>query len=214
MKNTLRKIQQHIFWILLVFLAAGLVYPAIGVIALICMLAPVAVSFYKGRFWCGNFCPRGSFYDNVLSKVSPQKPIPHVFRSAGLRVFMLLFIIAVFSVQMYYAWGDLAAMGMVFIRIILITTLVGIALGMLYHQRTWCSFCPMGTLASWISTVRKPMPLTVKNSCIGCNICTKTCPIQLTPYTAKGSAEGFNHSDCLKCNRCIDKCPKKSLSFN
>lgn len=211
MKN---KLQKNLFWVLLVFLAIGLVYPAIGVIALICMLAPVAVSFYKGRFWCGNFCPRGSFFDNVLSRISPKKPIPPIFRSTGLRVFMLFLIMAVFSIQMYYAWGSLSAIGMVFIRIILVTTLVGIVLGMLYHQRTWCSFCPMGTLSSWVSTWKKPMPIRAADSCVGCNLCSKVCPMQLAPSSAKGDANGFAAGDCLKCGICVDKCPKKSLSFN
>ena len=211
MKN---KLQKNLFWVLLVFLAIGLVYPAIGVIALICMLAPVAVSFYKGRFWCGNFCPRGSFFDNVLSRISPKKPIPPIFRSTGLRVFMLFLIMAVFSIQMYYAWGSLSAMGMVFIRIILVTTLVGIVLGMLYHQRTWCSFCPMGTLSSWVSTWKKPMPIIVEDSCCNCSLCSKVCPMQLAPISAKGDSNGFAAGDCLKCGICVEKCPKKSLSFN
>lgn len=210
MKN---KIQQYMFWLLLVFLGVGVFYPAIGVIALICMLAPVLVSFYKGRFWCGNFCPRGSFYDHVLSKVSPQKPIPSIFRSNALRIFMVLFIMIVFTVQMYAAWGDLTAMGAVLVRLILITTIVGIVLGLFYHQRTWCSFCPMGTLASWISTIKKPMKLSVSDSCVGCKLCEKACPMQLKPYTAKGKLEGFNNSDCLKCGRCVAVCPKKALKF-
>ena len=210
MKN---KVQPYLFWALLAFMAIGLVYPVIGLIALVCMLAPVVMAFYKGRYWCGNFCPRGSFYDHVLIKLSPQKPIPPFFRSKGLRVFMVLFIMTVFSVQMVGAWGDLPAMGAVFIRIILITTLVGIGLGVLYHQRTWCSFCPMGSLASWVSARKKPIPLRVADSCVGCKLCTKACPLQLAPYTAKGNPDGFTDSDCLKCGRCVDKCPKKALSF-
>lgn len=87
-----------------------------------CMVAPVSVAFYKGRFWCGNFCPRGSFYDHVLAKISPKKSIPPIFKSSGLRVFMVLFIITVFSIQIYATWGDLYAMGTVFVRLILITT--------------------------------------------------------------------------------------------
>ncbi|MDF2501151.1 MAG: quinol dehydrogenase rane component [Anaerosporomusa subterranea] len=206
-------IQPYLFWVLMGFLAVGIVYPVIGLAAILCMLAPVIMAPFKGRYWCGNFCPRGSFYDHVIAKISPKKPIPAVFRSTGFRVLMVLFIMGVFGVQMYSAWGDWSAMGAVFVRIILITTIVGIVLGVMFHQRTWCSFCPMGTMASWVSAKRRPMPLQVENSCVNCKLCTAACPLQLSPYAEKGSAGGFTHSDCLKCSRCIEKCPKKALSF-
>ena len=211
MKN---KLQGHLYWVLLFFLAAGLFFPAIGLLAIICMLAPVVVSVFRGRYWCGNFCPRGSFYDHVLAKFSPQKPIPAFLRSTGFRIFVLFLIMTAFSIQMYFAWGDLGAMGMVFLRVILLTTLIGIVLGVFYHQRTWCSFCPMGSLASWIAEKRKPMPLMVSDKCVGCKICTKVCPMQLAPYKAKGSACGFDDADCLKCGSCVQSCPKQALSFN
>ena len=178
-----------------------------------CMIAPAALAPFRGRYWCGNYCPRGSFYDHVLVKLSPQRKIPVLFSHTVFRAFMVLFIISVFGVQMVYAWGDWTAMGKVFVQIILITTIVGVALGLVYHQRSWCCFCPMGTLASWISRHRKPLPLVVANSCVDCKLCTKVCPLQLAPYAAKGNAAGFGHSDCLKCDRCIDRCPKQALQW-
>lgn len=205
--------QQYLFWILLVFLALGIAYPAIGLLAIICMVAPVAMAPYKGRFWCGNFCPRGSFYDNVIARLSQEKPIPSFFRTKAFRTFMVIFIMGVFGVQMHFAWGDIGAMGAVFVQIILITTIVGIILGVFYHQRTWCSFCPMGTMASWFSAKSKAMPLKVENSCVNCKLCTQVCPLQLAPYTEKGETQGFTYSDCLKCSKCIEKCPKKALAF-
>ncbi|SDE53110.1 4Fe-4S binding protein [Sporomusa acidovorans] len=210
MKNN---IQQYLFWILLIFLAIGIIYPAIGLLAIICMLAPVIIAPYKGRYWCGNLCPRGSFYDNVIAPISPKKQVPAILRSKGFCAFMVVFIMGVFGIQTYYAWGDLSAMGAVFVRIILITTIVGIVLGIIYHQRTWCSFCPMGTLASWFSAKPKTMPLKIENSCVNCKLCSKVCPLQLSPYTAKGNLNGFTHADCLKCSRCVEKCPKKALRF-
>ncbi len=204
------KWQPYLFWILLAFLAIGFVYPAIGVIALVCMLAPVAIAPFRGRLWCGNWCPRGSFYDNVLARFSPRRPIPPFFRSKGLRMFMLAFIITVFSVQTYFAWGDLAAMGRVFINLIFVTTLVGVVLGLVYQQRTWCAFCPMGTLASWLS--RGAMPLKVAPSCVSCGLCAGACPLQLAPHSGK-KAGAFTHGDCLKCDRCTAVCPKKALAF-
>ena len=41
-------IQKYMYWLLLVFLAVGFFYPPIGLIAIICMVAPVSVAFYKG----------------------------------------------------------------------------------------------------------------------------------------------------------------------
>lgn len=191
------------------FLAVGVFYPAIGLLAIFCMLAPVVMAPFKGRYWCGNFCPRGSLYDNVIAKISPGKPIPAFFRSKALRLAMIILIMTMFTVQTYYAWDDLAAMGKVFIRLILITTIVGVILGVIYHQRTWCTFCPMGTIASWFS-VRK-RPLAVADSCVNCKLCSNACPLQLAPYTAKSAV--FDNPDCIKCGRCTAKCPKKALSF-
>ncbi len=211
MKNNL---QRHLYWVLLTFLIAGLFYPVIGLLAIICMLAPVIVSVFRGRYWCGNFCPRGSFYDNVLAKFSPQKPVPAFFRTKVFRIFVLLLIMTAFSLQMYFAWGDLGAMGSVFLRVILLTTLLGIVLGVFYHQRTWCAFCPMGSLASWIAEKRRQQPLMVSDACVSCKLCTRVCPMQLSPYTAKGCASGFDDPDCLKCGKCVTSCPKKALSFS
>ncbi len=125
---------------------------------------------------------------------------------------MVVFIMSVFSIQMYYAWGNLDEMGLVFLRIIFITTVVGIALGLLYNHRSWCSFCPMGTMASWLSP-KHVKPLAVGDTCINCKLCTKACPFALTPYDARGKETGFTHSDCLKCEQCVVACPKKSLTF-
>ncbi|SMC82593.1 4Fe-4S binding protein [Sporomusa malonica] len=200
------------YWLFFAYLAIGYFYPAAGIVALICMLAPVLIAPFKGRYWCGNYCPRGSLYDNLLSRFSPRKPIPAFFRTLGFRTFMVAFIMTVFSVQMYYAWGNWDEMGLVFLRIIFITTVVGIVLGLIYNHRTWCSFCPMGTMASWL-TRKTAKPLNVEPTCVSCKLCTKACPFDLTPYDAKGTSTGYTHNDCLKCEKCVAACPKQSLTF-
>jgi len=205
-----RKIQPYLFLILVIYLALGYFYPAVGLIAIICMIGPVIMAQFKGRYWCGNFCPRGSFYDSVISRLSPRKPIPAFFRAKIFRTVMLAVIMSVFSAQMYFAWGNFNAMGLVFLRIIFITTIFGVLLGLIYRERTWCSFCPMGTMASWFSKNKKPLAIT--KSCKSCQLCVKVCPMQLDPSTKKSSGE-FNHEDCLKCSRCVSKCPLKALNF-
>ena len=140
-----------LYWILIAYLIVGYFYPVVGLLALICMIAPVSFAVKRGRWWCGNACPRGSLYDRVLSKYSPHRPIPEFVRTRGFRIFMVLFIFTMFGLQMYGAWGDWNAAGRVFWNIILATTIVGVILSFIYAPRTWCSFCPMGTLSAWVT---------------------------------------------------------------
>lgn len=204
-----------LYWILLIYLVVGYFYPVIGFLALICMIAPVSFAVRRGRWWCGNACPRGSFYDRILSRYSPHRPIPTFVRSRGFRIFMVMFIFAMFGIQMYRAWGDWNAMGKVFWTIILITTIVGIILSFIYAPRTWCSFCPMGTLSSWVTPRSGNLPAGYRRIFVGekcttrCKLCSAVCPMQLTPHESRNQEEGFLHPDCLKCSRCTIGCPLK-----
>lgn len=208
-----------LYWILIAYLIVGYFYPIIGWLALICMIAPVAFAVRRGRWWCGNACPRGSLYDRLLSRYSPHKPIPAFVRTFGFRLFMVMFIFTMFGVQMYFAWGDWSAMGKVFWNIILVTTIVGVTLSFIYAPRTWCSFCPMGTLSSWVTPRSGRLPenyrrITVSATCqMKCKSCARVCPMQLTPYDSRGQEEGFLHPDCIKCGKCAVACPIKIMSL-
>lgn len=198
------------FSILILYLLAGFfIWPALGVAALVCMVAPVVLAPFIGRKWCGLYCPRGSLWDSVFAKINPRKQIPGWAKATWFRIFMIAVIFAAFGIQMYYAWPNLAAISLVFLRIIFITTIVGAVLALIYSPRTWCNICPMGTLASWFSKGKKP--LQVDNSCVNCKLCAKACPMQLEPYRGKGTQ--FTDPDCIKCEQCIAVCPKKSLSL-
>ncbi len=199
-----------LYWILPIYLVLGYFYPVVGLLALICMIAPVAFAVRRGRWWCGNACPRGNFYDRVLAKYSPHRPIPAFVRTFGFRLFMVLFI---------FAMGDWNAMGRVFWTIILITTVVGIVLSFVYAPRTWCSFCPMGTLSSWVSPKGAPLPggfvnIHVADTCrMKCRSCARVCPMQLTPYDCRGEQTGYLHADCIKCGKCVTACPVRIMEL-
>lgn len=204
-----------LFWILLAYLVAGYFFPVVGWLALICMIAPVSFAFSRGRWWCGNACPRGSLYDKVLSKYSPHRPIPKFVRTTAFRTFMVLFIFTMFGTQMYFAWGDWGATGRVFWNIIFATTIVGVTLSFIYAPRTWCSFCPMGTLSSWATPRSGNLPENYRRVLVGdrcttkCKLCSAVCPMQLKPYESKNAEEGLLHADCIKCGRCVSGCPLK-----
>ncbi len=206
-------------WVMLiVFCIIGLIYPIIGIAALICMLAPSVVALFRGRMWCGNFCPRGSFNDNILAKLSRKKVIPKFMKSIWFRNLFLIILMSAFTVQLTFAWGDIVKIGGVFVRMILITTVITIILGIIYKERTWCVFCPMGTMAYYVTKIKSGLKasLTTKyvtferDKCINCNICTKTCPMGINVLSYKNE-EKVTEANCLKCNACVQKCPKSAL---
>jgi len=143
-------VKQYVWVVLVVFCIVGIIYPSIGIIALVCMLAPVVTAPFMGRKWCNSFCPRGSFNDVILKRITIKKGIPGIFKTTTFKVVFLVILMSFFIIQLVLAWGDLAAVGAVFVRMVLITTAIDIILGIYYHQRTWCAFCPMGTMGGWI----------------------------------------------------------------
>lgn len=203
----LKKVNAWLWLVLLVFTVIGLLYyPRIGYLALICMLGPVLTAFFWGRFWCGWLCPRGSLYDHLIAPLSPKKKIPEYLKSINTRVFILLVVMALFLLQVINAWGNWSAIGFIFIRMILATTLIGVILGIFIHHRAWCNFCPMGTLAHLVAKGKKPLKVT--SQCTGCKACLQVCPMQIDIPSFK--EEGIiNDPDCLKCGKCLERCPKK-----
>lgn len=215
--NGIKQMAHRWSWIvLLAFCFIGLFYPIIGALALICMLAPVVVAFFKGRMWCGNFCPRGSFNDVVLAKFSAKGKMPEFLSKTWFRIVFLIVLMSAFTMQLTLAWGNSVAIGRVFVRMIIITTLITLILGLIYKPRTWCTFCPMGTMAYYVSKIKffKARAQQIqfnKAACVNCNICSKSCPININVLSFKD--EGIvSDPNCLKCMACVKNCPKKALS--
>lgn len=135
--------------ILIIFLVIGWFLPVIGIIALVCMVAPIVVALFTGkRKWCALFCPRGIFSDVILAKLSRHRKAPVVFTSNTFKIGFLIFLVANLSFGIINAKGNLAAIGFVLVRLVSLTTAIAIVLGYMYSQRTWCGFCPMGFLAT------------------------------------------------------------------
>ena len=205
--------KKYSFIVLIAFIFLSLFDLRFAVAAIVCMVAPIVVSLFKGRFWCGNLCPRGSFYDHVVAKFSKKNKAPKLLKSRGFRALMVTLMMSMFSLGISQNWGNLYGIGMVFYRIIVITTVVGIVLSLFYNHRTWCHFCPMGTIASVISRSRKSQNvLQISAACVSCKICEKKCPIGIVPYDYKGSI--LSHPDCIQCGKCVSACPKNAIGYN
>ncbi len=203
-------------WILLIgFVSMGwLVDRRFGFVALICMAAPVLFAVFKGRYWCGWFCPRGSFFDNLIKRVSLNRDIPSIMLKPWFRGLVFAVLMAGMVAQLWLAGGDLVKTGTVILQLITVTTMVGIFLGVLIHPRSWCVVCPMGSLATFFG--KGKYQLEISSTCIGCKKCSKACPVQIAPIEFRpktGEVNIITNPNCLKCEKCIDVCPKKALSL-
>jgi polyferredoxin len=193
-------------------LVAGWVYPLIGYFIPVCMLLGIGTAAFQGRSWCNWLCPRGSFEDSLLKRISFQRRIPTVFRSAPMRIGVMAILMTVLTVQIIRLWPDPWAIGGFFVIMLSVTSGLGLILGVIYQQRNWCYICPIGTMSNWVGKNRQPL-LLENAKCIDCNLCAKKCPMQLSPVSLKEPEGMANRGDCLKCSICVDNCPTAALSW-
>lgn len=202
-------------WVLapftVIIICLGWKYTWLGFIVPIVMLLGIATAFFKGRYVCGNLCPRGAFFDRVITPISPQRQIPSFFRNMKFRIAVLLFMIGFMVYQLCQNFTSAAHWGYVFWMMCTITTIIGIILALFIRARTWCSFCPIGTLGKLIGQRHTNLQISAK-SCISCKLCEKACPMNLSIISDK--KEIIHNSDCIKCAECIYTCPRQALNFH
>jgi len=196
----------------LLLLGAGWWYPLIGYFIPACMLLGIGLAAFRGRSWCNWLCPRGSFEDALVARLSPRRRIPEILRRTPLRVGVMTLLMGLLTFQIIRLWPDPWAIGGAFILLLTITTAAGVVLGVIYQQRAWCYICPIGTMSNWVGKNRRPLTLAAER-CLDCRLCAQTCPMQLTPAALKEHAAMPHQGDCLKCRLCVASCPTAALSF-
>ena len=196
----------------LLLLGAGWLFPLIGYFIPGCMLLGIGLAAFQGRSWCNWLCPRGSFEDAWLAKISRGRRIPPVFRSTAVRFGAMAFLMGMLAWQIIRLGPDLWAIGGFFVLLLSITTGVAVVLGAWFHQRTWCYLCPIGTMSNWVGKNRRPL-IMAPERCTHCHLCAKNCPMQLAPVELTELSAMHNHGDCLKCSLCVENCPQAALTF-
>lgn len=203
------------YWLLFVlFIVGGLLYsPAIGLLAIICMAAPVIMAIANGRLWCGRFCPRGSFYDHILARIgAPGREIPQLLKKPAARWTGLVMLLVLMGYNAYSTGGDILAAGKVLFTMVAVTTLAGILLGYFYSPRSWCAVCSVGTISMLLSKKGSRVAVQFRGNCRACGICAKHCPMDITVQTFKTAGE-VTDPDCIKCGICVAACPFDALKI-
>lgn len=217
-------------WIFTLVVAFGGLYePKLGLLVILVILGLLMTSFFTGRFWCGNICAHGSLYDRILLKYSLNRKIPKFFRSKTLMIlffiwfggkitFKLIKVFSAFSGMMF-----LDKLGLIFVSSYIMVLIIGVPIGLLFSPRTWCRFCPMGTmqilsyklgkLLKIANKTDRKISIESKHLCHGCGKCSRVCPMQLTPHLEFDSNNQFSSEKCIKCKTCVENCPAKILDL-
>lgn len=150
-----KRSQIIMFWFLPLIIIGGLFYPILGYLVVGMMAFFLTLSYFKGRYWCWNLCPRGAFLDIFLSRISLNKSVPKIFSRGWFRwlIFMLFISFLIFRIRQ--TGGDLLLIGSVFVVMCLVTTIISIILGIPTKHRSWCMICPMGTLQNKIASISR-----------------------------------------------------------
>ncbi len=209
-------------WLLVPIISiGGLLFPLIGLLMVPIMAAIIIMAVFKGRFWCGNICPRGSFLDRIVIRYSRKRKIPEIFRNNNFRMLAVILFFGLFFARIFGAFsgsegiGLLINIGLIFASVCFITSAIAAVLGILYSPRAWCNFCPMGSVQKALhsmdvrSDFLKDENVSVdKSACISCGLCSKVCPMGTNPSTGEADP------DCIKCSSCVYRCPAKALKIN
>ncbi len=140
-------------WFLPLIVIGGLVYPMLGYLVVGMMAVLIMMSFFKGRYWCWNLCPRGAFLDIALSKVSLKRSFPRVFTTPWFRWSIFVLFLGFLAFRIVRTGGNIVAIGAVFVGMCILTTVISIVLGIATKHRGWCVICPMGTLQEKIGKI-------------------------------------------------------------
>jgi len=217
-------------WLFTLLVAiGGLWEPKLGLLVILIMTGLIVTSFFTGRYWCGNFCPHGSLFDRLLLPISKNIKIPKFLKSKPMMIGFFGFFMFNFSrkiIKISKLWGSYAfldKLGLIFANTYLMVLIIGGLLAIFTNPRTWCQFCPMGSLQKLSYALGKTFGITKKtekkvtifdkSKCYNCGKCSKVCPFQLTPHLEWSDKNQFDNINCIKCSTCIENCPAKILSL-
>lgn len=204
------------------FVATGTFIQKIHSSSFILMILGFMIAVLFGTIFCGYICPFGSFQEwigKIGRKLLPKKynrivpaKMDRILRY--LRYFVLVMVLyqtavsakLVFqSVDPYHALFNFFTDEVSKTAYIMLVVIMVLSL---FIERPWCKYlCPYGALLGLFNSIRIFKIKRNKNSCVGCKICDKICPMNIKI----SEKEVIRDTRCISCHQCLSEvtCPVK-----
>lgn len=155
-----KKSQKLTVWLFPIITFGGLFYPPMGYVFASIILFGMFLSMFKLRFWCWNLCPRGAFFQIVLSKVSRNRPVPKFCRSAWFMI--LTFAVGLSGAYITYQFicrsdGLFMKIGAALASYCFSMSVITSVFVVLTKPRGWCAISPSGDIALLMNKLGKKL---------------------------------------------------------
>lgn len=205
-----RRLQYGLAALVPLVILGGYFFPYLGYLALSMMVTMMVMMVFWGRWYCGWLCAMGAFHERITAKFSMNREMPELFKKTGFRALFFILLMGLMTSRLLLSGGDPEKIGAVFVMMWTVATVIAIAFGLYFKPRSWCTFCPMGSMQGVLSP--KTFLLKVGSDCRGCGLCRKVCPVQTYPGAFK--EEGVVPSlECMRCKTCVSHCPVQCLTL-
>ena len=128
----------HLWVVSLTYLILGFFNILFAWLGLFCFFIPLIISAVKGtKGYCNRYCGRGQLLGLLGGRfgLSRRKDIPKWMKSKGFHPGVAQFAFGFYSVM-------------------LTSTVLGLITMVLFKPRSWCVYCPMGTMTQLVCKAR------------------------------------------------------------
>jgi len=104
---------------------------------------------------------------------------------------------------------------MIYFGVILLIASLHLFVGKRAFCHSVCWMAPFMIMGMKVSDLLRLPRLRLKSnrdSCNGCKLCSKKCPMSLDVKVMVETAN-MKNSECILCGECVDICPKKSIAY-
>ena len=183
------------------------------------------LSLFFGRAYCSWFCP-GCGVQEIMAFFMKRKAKSNKANSIKYIIF-IIWIGAIFygymtngiqRIDLTYGMSDISVQRKIILTLGAIVIIVPITalFGRFASCKYICWQAPFMIIGTSIRDYFHLRGLRLKadqNKCIGCELCTTKCPMNIE-VMAKVETGKMANPECILCGNCVDNCKKKAIRFS